>query len=167
MSPSTLQTSALKSSAIKNLACKKVMVTGGAGYKGCVLVPKLLKAGYDVVVYDLLLFGQAGLAASQENATQKNESQDNGSPMQGRLTVVEADIRDTAKYAQAVQGLLQHWRGTLERLGFLDPAAPKKLLPRLNQLLNRAQITPEEVHILRGIARSVDKQGAHRDGEQD
>ena len=61
--------------------------------------------------------------------------------------------------AQAVQGLLQHWRGTLERLGFLDPAAPKKLLPRLNQLLNRAQVTPEEVHILRGIARSVDKQG--------
>jgi len=38
-------------------AIKKVMVTGGAGYKGCVLVPKLLKAGYETVVYDLLLFG--------------------------------------------------------------------------------------------------------------
>jgi tRNA/rRNA methyltransferase len=59
--------------------------------------------------------------------------------------------------AGAVQGLLAHWRGVLERIGYLDPAAPKKLVPRLNQLLNRQQITAEEVHILRGIARSVDK----------
>jgi tRNA/rRNA methyltransferase len=59
--------------------------------------------------------------------------------------------------AGAVQGLLEHWRGMLERIGYLDPAAPKKLMPRLNQLLNRQQITAEEVHILRGIARSMDK----------
>lgn len=42
-------------------------------------------------------------------------------------------------------------------IGFLDPAAPKKLLPRLNQLANRAQLTQEEVHILRGIARAMQK----------
>ena len=42
---------------------RKVLVTGGAGYKGCVLVPKLLEAGYRVVVYDLMLFGSEGLAA--------------------------------------------------------------------------------------------------------
>jgi nucleoside-diphosphate-sugar epimerase len=65
---------------------KKVMVTGGAGYKGCVLVPKLLEAGYETVVYDLLLFGAAGL------------------PTDPGLTLVEGDIRDTAKYAHAVQG---------------------------------------------------------------
>jgi tRNA/rRNA methyltransferase len=56
----------------------------------------------------------------------------------------------------AVQGALAHWQGVLERIGFLDPAAPKKLMPRLNQLLNRAQLTREEVHILRGIARAVE-----------
>ena len=59
--------------------------------------------------------------------------------------------------AVAVQGLLEQWRAVLVRIGFLDPKAPKKLLPRLNRLLNRAQPTDEEVHILRGIARAVDK----------
>lgn len=55
--------------------------------------------------------------------------------------------------AQAVQGLLAHWQEALEAAGYLDPAAPKKLMPRLNQLVNRARVTDEEVHILRGIAR--------------
>jgi tRNA/rRNA methyltransferase len=57
--------------------------------------------------------------------------------------------------ARAVQGALEHWREVLIAIGYLDPDAPKKLLPRLNQLANRAQLTEEEVHILRGIARSV------------
>src|ERR1700692_475338 len=65
---------------------KKVLVTGGAGYKGCVLVPKLLNSGYAVVVYDLMLFGSKGL------------------PSHPNLTVVEGDIRDTACYASAVRG---------------------------------------------------------------
>ena len=59
--------------------------------------------------------------------------------------------------AQAVDGLLAHWQETLVAIDFLHPAAPKKLMPRLRQLLNRAQLTPEEVHILRGIARAVDR----------
>ena len=57
--------------------------------------------------------------------------------------------------AQAVQGLLEHWREALEAIGYLDPAVPKKLMPRLNQALNRARVTTEEVHILRGIARAL------------
>ncbi len=57
--------------------------------------------------------------------------------------------------AESLAGLLQHWEEVLVQIGFLDPAAPRKLLPRLNQLLNRAQITQEEVHILRGIARAA------------
>jgi tRNA/rRNA methyltransferase len=57
--------------------------------------------------------------------------------------------------AAAVQGLLEHWQRALVHIGHLDPAAPKKLLPRLNQLLNRAAITQEEVHLLRGIATSM------------
>lgn len=55
----------------------------------------------------------------------------------------------------AIQGTLTHWQGALEALGFLDPKAPKKLMPRLNQLLNRAQPRQEEIHILRGIAKAI------------
>ena len=57
----------------------------------------------------------------------------------------------------AQQGLLDHWQRTLVDIGFLDPAVPRKLMPRLQQLLNRAQLTLEEVHILRGVARAIDK----------
>ena len=64
---------------------------------------------------------------------------------------LDAQLADAA----AVAGALAHWQRTLQTIGFLDPAAPKKLMPRLNQLLNRARLTTEEVHVLRGIARAV------------
>jgi tRNA/rRNA methyltransferase len=64
------------------------------------------------------------------------------------------DIRGLADAAQ-VTGMLQHWEKSLADIGFLDPAAPKKLMPRLNQLFNRAALSPEEIHILRGIAKSM------------
>jgi tRNA/rRNA methyltransferase len=57
--------------------------------------------------------------------------------------------------AAAVAGMLQHWEQALVAIGFLDPAAPKKLMPRLNQMFNRAQPTPEEIHILRGVAKAM------------
>lgn len=37
---------------------KKVFITGGAGYVGAVLVPKLLKNGYAVTVLDLMIYGE-------------------------------------------------------------------------------------------------------------
>src|ERR1035441_9290753 len=70
----------------QNGTMKRVLVTGGAGYKGCVLVPKLLNAGYHVVVYDLMLFGSKGL------------------PSHPNLEVVNCDIRDTQSYATTVKG---------------------------------------------------------------
>lgn len=57
--------------------------------------------------------------------------------------------------AVALAGLLAHWQEALVAVDFLDPAAPKKLLPRLHQLLNRAQPSEAEVHILRGVARAM------------
>lgn len=66
---------------------KKVLVAGGAGYVGCVLVPKLLEAGYAVVVYDLMLFGADGL------------------PRHPRLEVIEGDIRRLDVFRAALDGV--------------------------------------------------------------
>ena len=57
--------------------------------------------------------------------------------------------------AQQVAGMLMHWEQALTDIGFLDPAAPKKLMPRLNQLFNRADLNQEEIHILRGVAKAM------------
>jgi tRNA/rRNA methyltransferase len=76
-----------------------------------------------------------------------SDSQDGPSTSSGRTEVL-AD-------AQSVAGMLEHWEKSLVDIGFLDPQAPKKLMPRLNQLFNRAQLTPEEIHILRGVAKAM------------
>jgi len=73
----------------------------------------------------------------------------------GGFPVVERTRAPKEADGAAVEGLLAHWRATLVEIGFLDPATPRKLMPRLHQLLNRARVTEEEVHILRGIARQV------------
>ncbi|MBX9937526.1 MAG: RNA methyltransferase [Burkholderiaceae bacterium] len=57
--------------------------------------------------------------------------------------------------AAQVAGMLAHWEQALVAVDFLDLAAPKKLMPRLNQLFNRAQLQTEEIHILRGIAKAM------------
>ncbi len=64
--------------------------------------------------------------------------------------------------AAQVAGMLTHLEQSLVALGFLDPAAPKKLMPRLNQLFNRAGVTQEEIHILRGIAKAILQQSAEK-----
>jgi len=59
--------------------------------------------------------------------------------------------------AAAVRGLVGHWQQALTAVGFLDPAAPRKLVSRLHRLANRAALTVEEVQILRGIARAMEE----------
>jgi tRNA/rRNA methyltransferase len=57
--------------------------------------------------------------------------------------------------SQTVQAMLNHVEQALVAISFLDPHAPKKLMPRLNQLMSRAQPSMEEVHILRGMAKAM------------
>jgi tRNA/rRNA methyltransferase len=80
----------------------------------------------------------------------------------GGFPVVPRTLAPHAADAAAVQGLLAHWQEVLVEIGYLDPGAPKKLMPRLNQLANRARLTDEEVHILRGIARAIGRQHGGR-----
>ncbi|MGN1055723.1 MAG: RNA methyltransferase, partial [Comamonas sp.] len=73
----------------------------------------------------------------------------------GGFPVVEHTPRPERADMQQVAGMLGHWEQALAHIGFLDPAAPKKLMPRLNQMFNRAQLTQEEIHILRGVAKAM------------
>ena len=90
----------------------------------------------------------------------------------GAFPVEMATTASEPADAAEIAGLLAHWEQALVAIGFLDPAAPKKLMPRLNQLLNRAQLAQEEVHILRGVARSMlrvagDRQSPERLGSNE
>ena len=58
---------------------RRILVAGGAGYIGCVLVPRLLERGYEVRVLDRLYFGEEPL----------DEFRD-------RIELVCADVRDVS-----------------------------------------------------------------------
>jgi nucleoside-diphosphate-sugar epimerase len=64
-----------------------VFVTGGAGYVGSVLVPKLLAAGHHVKVLDLCVFGEDVLGA--------------GHP---RLELIRGDLRDVPLLEKSLPG---------------------------------------------------------------
>src|SRR5215813_9639726 len=66
---------------------KTVLVTGGGGYVGAVLVPKLLREGYRVRVIDLFLFGEDVL------------------PKHPKLELVKGDLRDAAAVARSLRGI--------------------------------------------------------------
>ena len=68
---------------------RRVLVTGGAGYVGSRLVPKLLDAGYEVTVLDLFIFGDDVFERLRENA---------------KLREVKGDLRNPAEVAQALDG---------------------------------------------------------------
>lgn len=68
---------------------KKVLVTGGAGYVGSALVPKLLEKGYQVKVLDLYMYGEDVLDSVK------------GHP---NLEHVKGDMRDRALLERTVPG---------------------------------------------------------------
>jgi len=72
---------------------KRVMVTGGAGYVGSNLVPKLLAAGYQVAVLDLYIYGDVfANLASNPNLTEVKGDLRNPSDVQRALAGCDAVI---------------------------------------------------------------------------
>ena len=69
---------------------KRVLVTGGAGYVGTVLVPKLLSKGYHVKVIDLYLYGDDVLASVKNHP---------------KLNEIKGDIRDKALLEREIVGM--------------------------------------------------------------
>lgn len=66
-----------------------VVVTGGAGYVGSTLVPKLLAQGHNVTVLDLYIYGEDVFSAYRDNP---------------RLREVKGDMRDPAVVKKALEG---------------------------------------------------------------
>jgi len=65
------------------------MVTGGAGYVGSRLIPKLLDAGYQVSVLDLFLYGEDIFARHRDDPN---------------LTEIKGDLRNPGDVSRALRG---------------------------------------------------------------
>lgn len=58
-----------------------------------------------------------------------------------------------------IEGFYRHLEQTLIEIGFLNPAMPKRLMARLRRLFSRTRLEKEEVNILRGILKAMQKSG--------
>jgi nucleoside-diphosphate-sugar epimerase len=65
---------------------KKIFITGGAGYVGAMLVPRLLEKGYGVTVLDLMIYGEDVI---------KNHP---------KLSMIKGDIRDQNLLKEIIPG---------------------------------------------------------------
>jgi nucleoside-diphosphate-sugar epimerase len=84
-----------------------VLVAGGAGYIGCVLVPRLLERGYSVRVLDRLYFGEEPLGAFRD-----------------RIELVVADVREVPESAfDGVDGVINLSGLSNDPMAEFDPTA--------------------------------------------
>ena len=78
-----------------------------------------------------------------------------------RMAVLEATSLVDAQLApnitnelatiDSIEGFYAHLEETLLHIGYLNPAAPKKLMERIRRIYARVRLEKEEVNLLRGI----------------
>jgi tRNA/rRNA methyltransferase len=66
-----------------------------------------------------------------------------------------------------LDGLFGHMERALVASGFLDPEAPRRLMPRLRRLLARARPSDKEIDILRGIFATLEQPKRERIGTRE
>lgn len=68
----------------------------------------------------------------------------------------EQPVLDAADLGE-VERFYAHLEETMVRIGFLNPAAPKRLMPKLRRLFSRTRLQKEEINILRGMLSAMEK----------
>jgi len=98
---------------------KNIFITGGAGYVGAVLVPRLLESGYKITVLDLMMYGEAVL------------------PKHPNLHSVKGDIRDQALLKELIPG-----HHTVIHLACISNDPSFELNPELGKSINLDAFRP-------------------------
>ena len=112
---------------------KNILVTGGAGYVGAVLVPRLLKQGCRVTVLDLMIYGEDVL------------------PTHHGLNIVKGDIRDQTLLKKIIPG-----HDALIHLACISNDPSFELNPNLGKSINLDAFRPlVEISRRLGVARFI------------
>ena len=64
-----------------------ILITGGAGYKGCVLTERLLNEGHNVTIFDSFVWGVRPVLHLLDNQ---------------RLQIVKGDVQDEEAYGKLI-----------------------------------------------------------------
>mgnify|MGYP001377635684 CR=1 FL=1 len=98
---------------------EKIIIIGGAGYVGCELTQLLLNTGYEVTVFDLMIYGEDKL------------------PTHSNLTKIKGDVRDIENLKNIIPG-----HNTLIHLACISNDPSFELNPNLGKSINYDSFLP-------------------------